>query len=310
MIDSLCPLCQNKQKTPKKKKSKLEKTAVEDRVIPPLWSTAGLDTGLPGQAAAPGPREKRPRGPHGEIPTGGTAPTGLARRRFPFLATSRGGLPGWMNLQIPKNSPLPPPSPPHTQGLERHPSPLPGRSAADPTAPTSHRRGNYKATARDTSDRGHRLTPPKSLNPAPSTPLPDPKQPPRNGSASSGASAPRVRCAHARSRSAACRVSLPERRFAIGCRTFPSAFVFLRSDAEGGEGGSKRHGRGAVHCGAEEESHRSARAAILPASGLAPAFGACFFSSRRGAVVKGEDEGPARAVLMRAEPPRTSLGRR
>lgn len=78
----------------------------------------------------------------------------------------------------------------------------------------------------------------------------------------------------------------------IGCRILPSALVLLRHGAGDGGEESERLKRGAVHCGAGEESHCSARAAILAASGLAPAPGACSFSSQRKAVEREKTKGP------------------
>ncbi|XP_046765260.1 uncharacterized protein LOC121107647 [Gallus gallus] len=76
------------------------------------------------------------------------------------------------------------------------------------------------------------------------------------------------------------------------CHWLPSIPERLRTPPEkqpkaGAKGrGSKRLERRAVHCGAEAESHRSVRAAILSASGPAAALGACSFSSSREAVEK------------------------
>lgn len=64
------------------------------------------------------------------------------------------------------------------------------------------------------------------------------------------------------------------------------------SGSGGGGEGSEGLEHGAVHCGAGDESHCSARAAILAASGLAPAPGACSFSSQRKAVEREKTKGP------------------
>lgn len=98
---------------------------------------------------------------------------------------------------------------------------------------------------------------------------------------------------------------------AIGCRTLPSALVFLRRGAGGGGEGSERGARarrGALWGGRGESLLSQGRhlGCVRTRSRSRGLF--LLLAAQSGG--KGEDEGPARAVLMRAEPPRSFPGRR
>lgn len=255
---------------------------------------------------------RRKPGESGETPTGGSTPTGLARRG-PYAPSKVAS-----QARYTSTCRKPPSTHPHTPGGAGG-APAAALTAAGPRRDRPHRTNGKQATSA-TNIRPLPASP--GTGATPGTPVtPSPRRETSNPSALSPLqrqiTSPKLlqqqrRPLRACAGQERCLPGFPPRApLAIGCRKLPSAFVHLRSDAEKGGGGG-------------EQTALPRRSALWGGRGESPlCWGrhlACvrIRSRFRGLLLllaaqsrgKGEDEGPARAAPMRAEPPRTSLGRR